>query len=136
MELGMRVGLGPGHTALDGDPAPPKKGGTAPNFRPMSVDCCGQTAGWIKMPHGTKVGLGLGHNVLHGDPAPPKGYSPQIFGPCLLWPNSRPSQLLPSTCFSKVLITSLGLVGIPQSLYNSINIHTPQAKEQSVLLLA
>jgi len=24
MKLGMRVGLGPGHTVLDGDPAPPK----------------------------------------------------------------------------------------------------------------
>jgi len=38
MSLGMEVGLCPGHTVLDGDPAPPsKKGGTAPNFRPMSV---------------------------------------------------------------------------------------------------
>jgi len=35
--------------------------------------CCGQTAGWIKMPLGTKVGLGSGHTVLDGDPAPPKG---------------------------------------------------------------
>jgi len=34
--LGMEVGLGPGHIVLDGDPAPPK-GGTAPNFRPMSI---------------------------------------------------------------------------------------------------
>ena len=30
--------LDPGHTALDGDPAPLlQKGGTAPNFRPMSI---------------------------------------------------------------------------------------------------
>jgi len=36
MPLGMEVGLSPGHTVLDGDPAPPK-GGTAPNFRPMSI---------------------------------------------------------------------------------------------------
>jgi len=34
--------------------------------------CCGQTAGWIKMPLGMKVGLGQGHSVLHGDPAPRK----------------------------------------------------------------
>ena len=48
----------------------------------------GQTAGWIKMPFGTEVGLSLGDIVLDGDPAPPqKGHSPQIFGPCLLWPN-------------------------------------------------
>ena len=35
MPLGMEVGLGPGHTVLDGDAAPPKWG-TAPNFWPMS----------------------------------------------------------------------------------------------------
>jgi len=34
--LGTKVGLDPGHTVLDGDPAPTKKG-KAPNFRPMSV---------------------------------------------------------------------------------------------------
>ena len=91
MELGMGVGLVPGHTALDGDPAPPKKGGTAPNFRPMSVDCCGQTAGWIKIPHGTKVGLGLGHNVLHGDPAPPKGVQPPNFRPMSIVAKQSPT---------------------------------------------
>jgi len=39
----MEVGLGPVHTVLDG--------GTAPNFRPVSV--VAKTAGWIKMPLGT-----------------------------------------------------------------------------------
>ena len=53
LALGKEVGLGPGHIVLDGDPAPPPKKGTAPQF---SVHvCCGQTAGWIKMPLGTKV---------------------------------------------------------------------------------
>ena len=33
----MEVGLGPSHFALDGDPAPLQKRGTAPNFRPMFV---------------------------------------------------------------------------------------------------
>ena len=39
MPLGMEVGIGSGHIVLDGDPAPigGGKGGTAPNFRPMSV---------------------------------------------------------------------------------------------------
>jgi len=38
MQLGMKVGLGPGHTVLDGDLVPPpQKGATAPNFRPMSI---------------------------------------------------------------------------------------------------
>jgi len=53
------------------------------------------------MPLGMEVGLGPGHIVLDGDPAPPsKGHSgiPLFCSPCLLWPNSRPSQLLLSTC--------------------------------------
>ena len=33
--------------------------------------CCGQTAGWIKMPLSVEVDLGPGHIVLDGDPAPP-----------------------------------------------------------------
>jgi len=36
MALGMEVGLSPGDTVLDGDPAPPNMG-TAPNFRWMSI---------------------------------------------------------------------------------------------------
>jgi len=38
MTLGMEIGLGPGHTVLDGNPAPPWKGAQqTPTFRPMSV---------------------------------------------------------------------------------------------------
>jgi len=39
MKLGMEVGLGPGHTAADGDPIPTPKSGhsSPPNFWPMSV---------------------------------------------------------------------------------------------------
>jgi len=60
---------------------------------------CSQTAGWIKMPLSTTVSLGPGHIVLHGTQVLPlKGTQPPIFGPCLLWPNGRPSQLLLSTC--------------------------------------
>ena len=53
MKLGMQVGLGPGHTVLDGDPAllPPK--GHSPQF--SAHICCGQMAGWIKMPLGMEV---------------------------------------------------------------------------------
>jgi len=95
MKLGMLVGLGPGHTVLDGDSAPLPKGeepsapppqrGRAPNFRQI---CCGQMAAWIKMPLGMEVGLGPG-NCVRWDPtpSPKRGWSPQIFGPCLLWPN-------------------------------------------------
>jgi len=40
MPLGMEVGLGPGHVVLDGTQLrpPPKRGDTAPNFRPMSIE--------------------------------------------------------------------------------------------------
>jgi len=73
---------------LDGDPPPLPKG----HSRPFSAHmCCGKMAAWIKMPLGMEVGLGLGDFVLDGDPAPfpKKGAEPppQIFGPCLLWPN-------------------------------------------------
>jgi len=47
--------------------------------------------------------IGPGDIVLDGDPVPPphrKGHSssPPVFGPCLLWPNSHPSQQLMSSC--------------------------------------
>jgi len=72
---------------------------------------CGQTVGCIKMPLGTEVGLGPGHIVLDGKPAP-RGQEhtrPPLFGPCLLWPNGRPSQLLSCCfcCFSDVFCSSL-----------------------------
>ena len=38
--------LGPGHTVLDGNSAPPERGTAAPSFRHMY---CGQTAIYIKM---------------------------------------------------------------------------------------
>jgi len=49
------------------------------------------------VPLGMKVGLGLDHIVLDGDRAP-RGAQPPIFGPCILWPNSRPSVPILSTC--------------------------------------
>jgi len=80
MKLGMQVGLGHGHTVLDGDPAlhSPKKGAQPPpNFGPI---CCGQMAGWIKMPLGREVGLDQNNIVLDGDraPLPEKGADPQF----------------------------------------------------------
>ena len=82
MKLAMEIGLGPGHIALDRNPAPTPQRGTAPPQFSVHV-CCGQTAGWIKMPLGTEVGLGPGLIVLDGDPAPPqqRGQSPHNFRP-------------------------------------------------------
>ena len=37
MPLGTEIGLGLGHIVLDKDPAPPQKGHSPLNFRPMSV---------------------------------------------------------------------------------------------------
>jgi len=65
---GMQVGLGPGHTVLDGDPATRPQKGTSHQF--SAHICCGQRAGWTKMPLGMEVGLGQGDFVLNGDPAP------------------------------------------------------------------
>ena len=71
-----------------GDPAPLPQRGTAPQF--SAHICCGQMAGWIKMPLGMEVGVGPGDFVLDRDlaPLPKKGAEPPIFGPCLLWPNA------------------------------------------------
>ena len=57
----MEAGLRPGHIVLDGDPAPPPQRGTAPQF--SAHVCCGQMAGWIKVPLGREVGLGPDHSV-------------------------------------------------------------------------
>ena len=47
------------------------------------------------MPLGTEVDVGLVDIVLDGVQRPLKrGTAPPLFGPCLLWPNGRPSQLL------------------------------------------
>jgi len=88
MKLGTQVGLSPGHTVLDGDPAPAPQKGQIPQF--SAHTCCGQMTGWIKIKLVMEVGLDPGDFVLDGDPAPPSlkgGRAPQkIVGRCLLWP--------------------------------------------------
>jgi len=79
MKLGVRVGLGPGHIVLDGDPAPLLKKGAAPPI--FGLCLLWPTAGWIKMPLGMELVLGPGDFVLDRDPAPsPKwgGAPPQF----------------------------------------------------------
>jgi len=95
--LGMMVALGPGNIVLDVDPAPPKEH-SPPDFGSYLL----RPNGWMDEDAlGTKVGVSPGHILLHGDIAPlPKGALPPIFGPRLLWPNSRPSHLLLSTCYT------------------------------------
>jgi len=76
MKLGTQVGLGPGHIVIDEDPAPLPTKGHSPQF--LAHICCGQIAGWIKMPLGMKVDLSPGDFVLSGDraPSPKSGRSP------------------------------------------------------------
>jgi len=52
--------------------------------------CCGQMAGWIKMPLGREVSLEASNIVLDGDPAPsPQKWEelPPQFSAHLVWPN-------------------------------------------------
>jgi len=78
MPLGREVGLGlgPGYSVLDGNPAPlSKRGHSSPHtFRPMSVAA---KRLWINMPLGTKVGIGPGHIVQ----LPQKGHVAPYFRP-------------------------------------------------------
>ena len=68
---------------------------------PVTLVYCGQTVEWTRMSLGTEIGLDPGDIVLDGDPARPtkEAQQPPLFGPCLLWPNNRPSQQLLSFCF-------------------------------------
>jgi len=51
----------------------------------VTLVCCGQTVGWIRMPLGTEVGLGPGHIVLNGNSHPSprlqKEHTPANFRP-------------------------------------------------------
>jgi len=62
-------------------PSSPSPKGALPQF--LVHVCCGQTAGWIKMPLGTEVDLSPGDIVLDGDPSRPHkgGHSTPSFGP-------------------------------------------------------
>jgi len=72
MTLGMKVGLGPGHIVLHGDPAPLPKIKKWPDPQFSANFYCGQMAGWIKMRLGMEVNLGPDDVVLDGVAAPPK----------------------------------------------------------------
>jgi len=56
MKHGTQVGLGLGHTVLDGDPVPPPPKGHSPQF--SAHISCGQMAAWIKVSLGTELGRG------------------------------------------------------------------------------
>jgi len=82
MKLGTEVGLGPATLYSMRTQLPSPKGAQPPFSAHV---CCGQTAGWIKMPLGTEVDHYPGEIVLDGDPAPPKkGTVFPNFDPCIV----------------------------------------------------
>jgi len=88
MPLGTEVGLGPDDIVLDGDPAPPQKGGGAPCpiFGPCLLwpnSCMDQDATCHRGRRWPTPDC-----VRWGPRSPsPKMAQPPIFGQCLLWPN-------------------------------------------------
>jgi len=55
-------------------------------------------SGWMEQDATWYEGRPRPYCVTWGSSFPHMWRSPPIFGPCLLWPNGRPSQLLLSTC--------------------------------------
>ena len=55
MKLGIKVGLGPGHSVRWVPSSPKREHSLPPQF--LVYVHCGQMAGWIKMPLGTEIGL-------------------------------------------------------------------------------
>jgi len=85
MPLGTEECLGPGHTVLDGDPAP-QKGTAAPDYR--------STSNVAKRLDGSRC-----HYVRWGPSSPTeRGTAAPLFCRCLLWPSGSPSQQLLSSC--------------------------------------
>ena len=53
---------------------------------PVMLVYCGQMVGWIKMPLAWRQASSQA-TVRWGPSSPNRAHPPQIFGPCLLWPN-------------------------------------------------
>jgi len=91
MPLGTELGLSPGDSVFDGDPATTRTEGTPTTTQFLAYVYCGQSAGLMKMPLGTEVELGPGHIVLDWVPAlRERGTAapPIFFGTCLLFQRS------------------------------------------------
>jgi len=74
-----------------GTQLPPPEG-HSPQF--LAHICCGQMAGWIKMPRGMEIGLGQAILCYMGTQVScPKKEAkpPPIFGPCSWCPNPNPN---------------------------------------------
>jgi len=87
MNLGMQVGLGPGHVVLDGTQLPfPKRGRSPPIFDPYLL----WINGWMDQDNTwQRARPQPRQDFVRWGPSssPPKGSRSPIFGPCLLWPD-------------------------------------------------
>jgi len=108
MNLGMEVGLGPGHIVLDGDPAPPSQKEHSLPF--LAHVCYDQTTGWIKMSLGTMIGLGPGHIALDGDPATPKRGTARNIRPISTVAKRLPISANAEHLFKMAVVRHLGFV--------------------------
>jgi len=88
---GTGVGLGPGHIVLQRTQLP-LKGGTPPHPPFSARVCCGQTAGWIKIPLDREVDVGPGRpmSVVDEDTMHLYGDRPRPRRHCVKWKFSSP----------------------------------------------
>jgi len=87
MKLGTQVGLGHGHTALDGAQLPSPKRGHSPQFSAHVY--CGQRLDGSRC-HLVWRWASFQATLRYMEtqlPLPKKGTQPPILGPFLLWPN-------------------------------------------------
>jgi len=85
LPLGTEIGLGLGHTVLDGDPASPSADGHSPP--PIFGPCLLWPNGWLDQDATWYRGRPRPRqHCLHGDPSPPKrgDSSLPLFGPCIV----------------------------------------------------
>ena len=88
-QVGMKVGLVPGHTVLDGT--------QHPHF--SAHVCCSQRAGWIKVQLSREVGRGPRHIVRWGPTSPPpNGIAPNF------WPMSIVAERSPISATAEHLL--------------------------------
>jgi len=94
MKLGMQVGLGRGHIALDGDPQVPlpQRGTAPPQF--LAHICCGHWPNGLMDQDATWYGgrPRPGQHCVRCGPSSIPAAQPPNFGPYLLWPNGWMAQ--------------------------------------------
>jgi len=83
--LGTEIGLSLGDIVLDGNPAPLPKLAQPPQFSANA--CCGQMAGWPKMPLTIEICIDPGDSMATQVPPRKKSTAPPKYGPYLLWLN-------------------------------------------------